>query len=123
MTEPRFTPGPWVAMGPMPDRSLIGHYSVKPIFDEGLWYILPENNVERLPIAIVDCADDHYEPLRTITAPSDAHLIAAAPEMYGAIKAMIADDAFAELCAGIGEEPEWLKLGKLAIAKAEGNND
>lgn len=28
------------------------------------------------------------------------------------LKLMVGDDAFAELCAGIGEEPIWLKLAR-----------
>jgi hypothetical protein len=32
---------------------------------------------------------------------------------------MVSDDAFAELCAGIGEEPEWLKMARAALADSE----
>ena len=54
------------------------------------------------------------------TAENYAHLFAAAPEMYEALMKMVSDDAFADLCEGIGEEPTWLKLGRTALAKAEG---
>lgn len=51
---------------------------------------------------------------------ANANLIAAAPDLLQACRAMVSDDAFADLCAGIGEKPEWLSLAKAAIAKAEG---
>jgi hypothetical protein len=50
---------------------------------------------------------------------ANARLIAAAPEILEVLKEMVADDAFAELCQGIGEEPSWLKLARAAIAKAQ----
>jgi hypothetical protein len=40
-------------------------------------------------------------------------------EMYEALTKMVTDDEFAELCAGIGEEPQWLRDARAALAKAQ----
>jgi hypothetical protein len=40
-------------------------------------------------------------------------------DMLSALKAMVNDAAFADLCQSIGEEPDWLKNARAAIAKAE----
>lgn len=37
-------------------------------------------------------------------------------EMRKVLLAMVADDAFAELCQGIGEEPNWLKQARAVLA-------
>lgn len=49
-----------------------------------------------------------------------ARLIAAAPDLYAALEAMVNDEAFEDLCQGIGEEPEWLQAARVALAKARG---
>jgi len=59
--------------------------SDKKIFRDGLWNILPEDDVERLPICTVDYADDHDEATRK-SAEEIAHLIAATPELLEACK-------------------------------------
>lgn len=110
-----YTKGPWVAV---PMAGLRWHGGSKPIFEDGLWWILPASNTERNPIGEVDHADDYHPPTRS-QAEFDAKLMAAAPELLEALKAMVADDAFAELCQSIGEEPAWLNMARAAISKAE----
>jgi hypothetical protein len=43
-------------------------------------------------------------------------------ELLEALKEMVKDGAFAELCQAIGEEPSWLNTARAAIAKAEAKN-
>lgn len=54
------------------------------------------------------------------TAVANRNLIAAAPELLEVLQAMVADEAFASLCQGIGSEPAWLEMARTAIAKATG---
>lgn len=75
------TPGPWIAI-PMRLRA---DFESKPLFDDGLWWIQPEGDVERTPICTVDHADDHDAPTR-IQAGEDARLIASAPDLLDACK-------------------------------------
>lgn len=82
MSEPRFTRGPWVAIPQFVRLTLGAH---QPIFKDGLWGVLPEDDVERLPIATVDCGDDHHEPTRA-NAEYDARLIAASPDLFKAAR-------------------------------------
>lgn len=35
------------------------------------------------------------------------------------LRQMVADEAFADLCAGIGEEPKWLKGARALLAAQE----
>lgn len=51
---------------------------------------------------------------------ANALLIAAAPELLDALKAVLADEGLLDLIAGIGEEPPFWKAALDAIAKAEG---
>lgn len=99
MSKPKFTPGPW-------EISRYTNYIGYSISAPG-----------------AGCIAERWYASEREDAPieANAHLIAAAPEMYEALGAMIADDAFAELCAVIGEEPNWIKTARAAIAKAEGN--
>lgn len=62
------------------------------------------------------CYTDTFLPHDQCIA--NARLVSSAPEFLEVAKAMVADDAFAELCQGIGEEPIWLKNARAAIAKA-----
>lgn len=119
------TPGPWVAIPSkvrFSDR--IGNQS-RPLFDDGLWHILPESNLEQLPICTVDRGDDHHAPTRQ-KAECYARLIAAAPELLEALKGILA--RYVQL-AGSGdcgfwnpEDEDWVKASRCAIAKAEGRS-
>lgn len=66
------TPGPWEAL---PSHVRWSHFD-RPVFREGLWYINPSGNHERVPMVTVDRADDHHEPTRQ-RAKADAEFIAA----------------------------------------------
>jgi len=118
--ECRFTPGPWIAI-PSNIRFLPHE---RPIFDDGLWRILPEYNLERLPICVVDRANDHNPPSRA-KAEYDAHLIAAAPDLYAVVAAIVSAwnqrEASNDLVARIISErviPDAIK----ALSKARGES-
>lgn len=88
MNEIKHTPGPWVAI---PQYVRLASGAHQPIFKDGLWGVLPESDVERLPIATVDYADDLHAPTRA-QAEFDALLIAAAPDMAMALEMIAAED-------------------------------
>lgn len=97
MSETKFTPGPWQVngshiYGPDPSRELVAQAHAS---GEGAWTSVGGSRMV-----------------------SNRNLIAAAPEMYEALRSMVSDGAFEELCQTIGEEPEWLKLARAALAKA-----
>lgn len=83
---------------------------------EGLWHILPiERTSNRVPEAIIDHSRDGHEPTRTIIASGRAKLIAAAPEMYEALKMYVATGA----PVGTFGDVAYAK-GIAALIKAEG---
>lgn len=99
---------------PMGKRVQDGAY--RPIFEDGLWWIIREDRPELLPIATVDRADDHDDATRKEAEPY-AKLFAAAPELLSVCKQM------AEAWRYFSEYDVPIALGdKLleAIAKAEG---
>ena len=87
MTQPKHTPGPWAA-------------EIQPVF--GHIYIRqdPKNWKGMGYKWIADCRDSN-----------DAHLIAAAPDMY---------EALAQIVFDWDGEPEDMADARAAIAKAEG---
>jgi hypothetical protein len=94
--------------------------STPPLFGNGLWNILPEDDVERLPICVIDYADDHDEPTRE-SAEKIARLIAAAPELLEACKKAIHFFDY-EIPINAGEELNRILMElKTAISKAEAN--
>jgi hypothetical protein len=84
-----------------------GPWHASQYLDNGEWGVLNKDNV------IVVGVSWHI-------TKEDAQLIAAAPELLEACKAMVEDEAFEDLCQGIGEIPKWLELAKAAIYKARG---
>lgn len=93
MSEPRFTPGPWVAAELGGNRSDDDAISIRDASDE--WVIAQAwGDCERLAPAM----------------QANAHLIAAAPELYALVKA-IANDKSAY---------QWHGPAREVLAKAEG---
>lgn len=78
MSELKATPGPWVALK-CNSRYQTG--AMPPLFEDGRWAVYKYDEANRIPIAEVDMGDDYHEPTRHSTR-HDAHLIAAAPDMY-----------------------------------------
>jgi len=72
MSEQKHTQEPWIYF---PARHE-WHTGEKAIFDDGVWYIHPADDVERLPICIIDKGNDHHEPTRK-QAEVDARRIVA----------------------------------------------
>lgn len=123
MSETKHTPGPWVAIRSN-ERFQPGSHP--PIFEDGLWHILPEANPERLPIASVDHADDHHPPSRE-RAEHEARLIAAAPDLLDACRLALATFNDAAMTAGLLGHQTMAQALLIAathtatvIAKAEG---
>ena len=89
----------------------------------GPWTIQWGRNGNEYPIAIHNGTANVVNAISRPAqdeATANAHLIAAAPEMYETLQKMVADEAFEDLCQGIGEIPSWLTMARAAIAKAEG---
>ena len=105
----------WIAIRGVVRLSL----STPPIFGNGLWNILPEDDVERLPTCTIDYADDHDEPTRE-SAEKIARLIAAAPELLEACELIVL------FCESNGEPVDGFRFregitkARAAIAKAKG---
>jgi len=59
-------------------------------------------------------------PEEIAAATAKQRVTDAAPALLEVARLMVADEAFADLCAGIGEEPRWLKLARLTIAAVDG---
>lgn len=85
--------------------------------------------IKRAGYYMVDCGD--YRVASNIIKPEDARLIAAAPELYEALKE--ADDAICQLCKIVNPQHATMDYGKgckmcvdrgvrlKALAKVEGN--
>jgi hypothetical protein len=65
------TKGPMVAI-PVKRR---WHFHETPVFDDGMWDILPAEDMERLPVISVDRGDDHDSATRK-SAADDAQFFA-----------------------------------------------
>ncbi len=105
------TPGPWEAV----------------YFVEGQWHIFPVNRTDyTLPIAVIDRSRDGHVETRTVTAPADAHLMAATWDLYDGCNALLGllqlirdrDDVSDDL-AEILSTSHRVKEAEQAIAKAQ----
>lgn len=114
-TTSKLTRGPWVAF---PSNVRLTGDARAPIFNDGRWVILPEVNVERLPIAVVDYGDDHDEETRK-SAEGHARLIAAAPDLLAACELLLATYGELHALFDLGE-CEGSIQAREAIAKATG---
>lgn len=76
-----WVPGPYVAVRSPYRRGRVR--DEKPLFENGLWDVLPASNMEQLPLCTVDRGDDHHPPARE-RAEHLAKLFAAAPDLYEA---------------------------------------
>lgn len=85
------------------------------------WYICREKGKElwRVPRSIGPaCADhDHWAGNHIAVDAPDARLIAAAPELLEALKAL---DALFSPCVRDSTQADWIDKARAAIAKAEG---
>lgn len=121
----KHTPGPWVAL-----PSWTRFHGTKPIFDNGLWHILPADNVERLPIASVDHGDDHDAPTREQAEHDARRIVAAVNAVEGvsteALEAGVVKDLLEALrmqqgaCCGVVDTPpcQWCRRSLAVIDKA-----
>jgi hypothetical protein len=87
------TKGPWGAV----QVNTRDHGAYDPIFVDGLWHIFDVAHPGRVPIAIIDHANDHHPPTRE-KAAYDAALIAAA---VNALPALLSE------LEGLREAVEW----------------
>jgi hypothetical protein len=116
-----YTKGPWEVEKSQASSTGSVHYAVKTMYK-------PVEHPHSPRFIVFMCGGlGDFHPSRAMNdyrsdpnIEADAHLIAAAPDLFEALKEMVSDSAFAELCQGIGEDPKWLKMGRAAIAKAEG---
>lgn len=94
------TPIPWAAVRL---RERVRPFEDAPLFPDGLWAIVRAGNTERVPIAVLDHADDHHAPARE-QAGLDAELIVLAVNAHAALVAAAkeAADELAGLIAGKG---------------------
>lgn len=96
MSEARFTPGPWK-------------------FDGGTVY------VDRGIQPHIAYLRDGKSYLLTDQAEENGNLIAAAPAMYEALKAVLEDDGLLDLIAAVGEgDPPFMPKVRAALLAAEG---
>lgn len=114
---PNFTPGPWT-IAPCSDtdetRDIVSEY------EQHADGIKQANWIAELD-AQIDSDSDAEAQMATLDA--NAHLIAAAPDLYAALKAL-ADDYDQLLGDGVTEsnQPDILRQARLALAKADGTS-
>ena len=98
----KFTPGPWT-----PEKNYGGS-----AHNIGFWMVQSPHG----PISIVSdvLGQKRYRK-------GNAHLIAAAPELYEACKAML-NALISERIGYTSDHPEWMKQAANAIKKAEGGD-
>ena len=97
-----FTKGPWEAIEQK----------------EGCFAIFPVHRTEHtVALAIVDHSRDAHDETRTVITPANAHLIAAAPDLYEACKEFVR-----KVDCGEARSKRSYKQMKEALAKAEGKS-
>jgi hypothetical protein len=115
MSEPKFTPGPWEvdAEDFHEEDGTIGITgNLNCVDGDVIWYSMARVVVMR--------NDEGYA-----AGNANADLIAAAPEMYEALK-KIRDRAYAEYPVSIGNQNAWAAIAAWAVdamQKAEGRHD
>ena len=98
MSEAKFTPGPW--------KALRGH---------AYWEVSPQVRGDGQPFTICDCCPTAPRCPDGGLQEANAHLIAAAPEMYDMLKTIENDD---------GSVPGWLwDRIQATLAKARGETN
>jgi len=103
MSKTKCTPGPW-------------------LFKEGLWNTPEEENRGHSIGSVIGSGETEWFIARIDNAPEDranARLIAAAPELLEALKA-VSDHGWYE--ESVSYKRKWLKRAVEAIAKAEGSD-
>ena len=92
MSQAKFTPGPWVVYKDLPTDVVVSQSG-------------------ECSLATLDCGCGSRKTQR-----ANAHLIAAAPELYVALEALIKE---CDMC-GHPDEPEAVEIARSALAKARG---
>ena len=76
-----WTKEPWVAV-PINGKSEYTFAAAKSNSD-GRWVLMPEWNIERLPLAVIDRADDQYPPERTRAGADAARIVSCVNALTG----------------------------------------
>lgn len=130
--KPKFTPGPWALAGQRP--AVLSGYGSEFLYEVVSTDKCPLNEGESWQVAVVygsDVEDDQCESDRIVRelGLANAHLIAAAPDMYDALKSARAclsaeygndepDDTPDDLC----KNHDTYRKIVAALAKARGEN-
>lgn len=102
MTETKFTPGPWSIFGPLSDK------------DEPAYRVSAERT---LLLTVSPCPDGFVRGENK----ANAHLIAAAPELYQALEKAVESYGKPGGPWNYPDEPgAWLAMAQAALAKARG---
>ena len=111
MSETKFTPGPWTLITHSGKDALIGAFEIRGMFFDkpGIYPIFQQSR------SAIDGATVYLHP-------ADAHLIAAAPDLYAALETALKTLELAETKVLVGDEGcIWpAEIARAALKKARG---